>query len=53
VAGVPPGTAFVALDVDGCRLPSDWYLRVAGAAAAALHDGTRPPADLPLPLPAQ
>jgi hypothetical protein len=48
VAGVPPGTAFVALDVDGCRLPSDWYLRVGGAAAAALHDGARPSVEMPL-----
>jgi len=47
-AGAPPGAAFVALDVDGCRLPSDWYLRVAGAAAAALHGGARPSVELPL-----
>lgn len=49
--GFLPGASFVALDADGCRLPSDWYLRLAGAAATALHDGTRPQAGLPLPLP--
>jgi len=27
----PPEPRFVSLDVDGCDLPSDWYLRVAGA----------------------
>jgi hypothetical protein len=33
--------SFVTLDADGCRLPSDWYLRLAGAAAAMLR-GQRP-----------
>jgi hypothetical protein len=51
VEGIPPGTAFVALDADGCQLPSDWYLRLTGAATAALHDGIRPLPDLPLRLP--
>ena len=51
VQGVPSGSAFVTLDVDGCRLPSDWYLRLAGAATAALRGDTRPSPDLPLPIP--
>ena len=51
VRGISSGTSFVALDADGCRLPSDWYLRLAGAATATLHDGTRPLPNLPLPLP--
>jgi hypothetical protein len=49
--GMPPGYAFVTLDSDGCSLPSDWYLRLAGAATTALRGGARPPADLPLALP--
>jgi hypothetical protein len=43
--------AFVALDADGCHLPSDWYLRLAGAATRALHSGQVPSPALPLPLP--
>jgi hypothetical protein len=53
VSGTPPGTSFVTLDADGCRLPSDWYLRLAGAATSAVRTGARPPADLPFPLPPQ
>ena len=49
--GVARGYSFVTLDADGCRLPSDWYLRLAGAATAALHSGARPVSALPLPLP--
>ena len=51
VTGVPPKTFFVTLDADGCRLPSDWYLRLAGAATKALHEHRVPTADLPFPLP--
>jgi hypothetical protein len=51
VLGIPPQTSFVALDADGCRLPSDWYLRLAGAATKALHGGARPSPELPLQLP--
>lgn len=49
VQGIPPGDAFVTLDADGCRLPSNWYLHLAGAATAALHSGAHPSAELPLP----
>ena len=48
VSGIPRGTSFVTLDSDGCRLPSDWYLRLAGAASFALHSGARPSSDLPI-----
>ncbi len=51
VSGIPPGYSFVTLDADGCQLPSDWYLRLAGAATSALHSGARPSPELPLPLP--
>lgn len=43
VEGVPPWAAFVTLDADGCQLPSDWYLRLAGTATAALHNRTWAP----------
>lgn len=42
---------FLALDADGCRLPSDWYLRLAGAATDILHGRRKPSPDLPFPLP--
>ena len=51
VAGIPPGYSFVTLDADGCQLPSDWYLSLAGAATQAVHSGTPPPPDFPLPSP--
>jgi len=51
VDGIPPGYSFVTLDADGCPLPSDWYLSLAGAATAALHSGTPPSPNLPLPIP--
>jgi hypothetical protein len=51
--GLAPGASFIALDADGCRLPSDWYLRLTGAATTLLRSGARPSADLPLPLPSQ
>ncbi len=35
VQGVPPENSFVTLDADGCHLPSDWYMRLAGTATAA------------------
>ncbi|KAI6020949.1 hypothetical protein BKA83DRAFT_4126838 [Pisolithus microcarpus] len=34
---VHPDFNFIALDVDGCDLPSDWYMRVAGFAAEGFH----------------
>ena len=50
VIGLSPGDAFVTLDADGCQLPSDWYLRLAGAATSALRSGVLPSSKLPLPL---
>jgi len=40
---LPAGTQMVYLNEDGCFLPDDWYLRVAGAAAKYLHQGDVPP----------
>lgn len=34
---VNPNFTFLALDVDGYDLPSDWYMRIAGYAAEGLH----------------
>jgi len=31
------GQGFLTLDADGCKLPSDWYLRLSGEAARALR----------------
>ena len=49
--GIPTGTSFVTLDTDGCRLPGDWYPRLAGATTAALRSSARPSPGLPLLLP--
>lgn len=43
---LPAGTALIALDRDGCALPSDWYLRVTGGLAGHLKASTVPPAAL-------
>jgi hypothetical protein len=51
VSGVVAGDSFVPLDLDGCRLPSDWYLRLAGAATAALRSGSKVSIQLPLQVP--
>ena len=51
VSGIPAGYSFVTLDADGCPLPSDWYLSLAGAATTAVHSGTQPSPILPLPIP--
>ena len=51
VSGIPPGYSFVTLDADGCPLPSDWYLSLAGVATAAVHSGTTPSPNFPLPIP--
>jgi hypothetical protein len=53
VQGFLDGDKFVTLDADGCKLPSDWYLRLAGAATTALHSHAKPPATLPFPLPSR
>lgn len=34
---LPAGSHMVYLNQDGCALPDDWYLRVAGRAAQSLH----------------
>jgi|APTNR8051073442_1049403.scaffolds.fasta_scaffold04373_2 hypothetical protein len=44
----PSGGSFVTLDADGCTLPSDWYLRLAGATADLLNG--RIPASAAFPL---
>jgi len=49
VPGEPLGISFVTLDADGCKLPSDWYLRLAGAATTALRSGAQVSPALPLP----
>jgi hypothetical protein len=39
------GGRFLTLDADGCKLPSDWYLKLSGEAARALrrnHPGVAP-----------
>jgi hypothetical protein len=38
-SSVPPDASMLTLDVDGCALPSDHYLRIARAVSAALRDG--------------
>jgi hypothetical protein len=43
---LPAGTKMVYLNEDGCSLPDDWYLKVAGAAANYLHKGDVPPLQL-------
>ncbi|MGE0801056.1 MAG: glycoside hydrolase family 71/99-like protein [Lautropia sp.] len=43
---LPPGTGLIALDHDGCKLPSDWYLRISGSLAGYLKAGEVPPAVL-------
>ncbi len=50
-ARTPANPPFVALDADGCHVPSDWYLRLAGAAAQAVRSGQPPLPELPLQLP--
>jgi hypothetical protein len=45
---LPVGQNFVTLDADGCALPSDWYLRLAGQATLALK--TRGPVSPNLPI---
>jgi len=50
---LPTDQWFLTLDADGCRLPSDWYLRLAGAATEVLHKRETTTSDLPLKLPTQ
>jgi hypothetical protein len=48
---LPASPPFLSLDADGCRFPSDWYLRVAGSAASVLHGTTPNNSRLPLTIP--
>ena len=48
---LPVGPTLLALDADGYALPSDWYLRLAGAATTRLRKGTPFEAVPPLALP--
>jgi hypothetical protein len=45
---LPIGADYIALDADGCALPSDWYLQLAGKATLALKTGGPISPDLPL-----
>lgn len=40
------------LDADGRSLPSDWYLRIAGAITRMFHGELAPQAEMPSKLPA-
>ena len=40
---LPKGSHMLFLNQDGCSLPDDWYLRVAGAAAGFVHKSKLPP----------
>jgi hypothetical protein len=50
-AQAPRAPLFLTLDADGCRLPSDWYLRLGGATARLLRGELRLSPELPLRLP--
>jgi hypothetical protein len=50
---VPSDSWFLTLDADACKLPSDWYLRLAGAAADILHGKRNLSPDLPFKLPTE
>ncbi len=43
---LPTGASMVFLNQDGCALPDDWYLRVAGKAAEYLRQRQIPPKNL-------
>jgi hypothetical protein len=48
---LPVGPEMVPLDADGYRLPSDWYLQLAGAGTQRLHSGASFEPNPPLILP--
>jgi hypothetical protein len=50
-AALPAQGTFVAWDADGARLPSDWYLQLAGAATRTLRGELQLSATLPLTPP--
>lgn len=47
---LPAKSQLIALDVDGCSLDSDFYLRLGGALTTAVHDGAVPSRKLPIAL---
>jgi len=49
---LPATPPYVSLDADGCEVPSDWYLQLAGKAAAVLHGDLKLNGKFPLALPA-
>jgi len=48
---LPSSPPFLPLDADGCHLPSDWYLRVAGKAASVLQGTIPNSSELPMKIP--
>jgi hypothetical protein len=50
-AALPAQGTFVAWDADGATLPSDWYLRLGGAATQTLRGELAPSPQLPLKPP--
>lgn len=46
--GLPEGSGLVPLDIDGCDLPSDWYLRLGGETGKALRGEIRLKTALPI-----
>ncbi len=47
----PREVAMLSLDADGCKLPSDWYLRVLREMSVMLKSPAPPPDKLPLRIP--
>jgi hypothetical protein len=43
----PRDPSFVTLDIDGCELPSNWYLKLAGAVSDAIRKRTELPQAVP------
>lgn len=50
-AQAPSKDWFLTLDADGCRVPSDWYLRLAREATKTIHQRLPVSSDFPLALP--
>lgn len=48
--GLPKDSQLIPLDIDGCKLNSDFYLRLASATADATRSGGVPGRGLPIPL---
>ncbi len=47
-AQLPLGAKLVPLDIDGCALPSDWYLRLGGATGKLLRGEIKLTPDIPI-----